>query len=774
MMVKIWIYPVAILLTTLPCLGMHTGIAGGAAADLPATISGGPDGFGYTWNDHPYQWIDIRGLNHTNEVAGLGDDNVVGFFDFTLDPPFRYFWYEVNQFCLGSNGYISFSDANLMAHPFQRPPSIRRPQDVLFALVDDLTFIYDGGDTGHVYYNWEDFGDTLIVQFQDVPFWANVPGGCDGLNTFEIILVAQPDTQGTIIYQYHTQEGSGSGTRYLGWEEMSGQIGWEIPNSEAAPGEAIIIENTDPQNPEITDMAVLEAIREDNKGFLAYRGGTVEIWATLKNMGNQYVSDASARCVIERMPGGTVVYDQIKEFGDFEPGQVKTISWDASYQCNDGTGTYAITVTQLLEDFYAPNDEVVVEMQVIVFPAEITYADGSMESCWAWGESWCGWATRFCVPDSVLGDSLWVSEVSAFICSGILPCDIWLVLMDDNGPGGSPGDTLADSLITISPGTPLFDWITFTVDPPVAFNEGDCFYGVYAQPHEYNPYFGKDEDPPYSLQGWQYRGSVWEVFRDNDNQELGIKIYALPGELPDIMITLIPHQTQIHQGGKLDYTCIFENTRWYTVSEEFWFYALRDTTVMRTFGPWSISLDPGEIVGKEYSLPVPVKAPLDEYAFCGYTGFYPDGIDGESCFDFEIVEGPVCVSLEVITPQVRRGHKLRYELTVTNCTEEQQDFSYWSKVRLPDGEWYKHYLVPPTPLILDPEEVITHEVAHMVPSKARLGEYEYWGYVGPDTTRIWNEDMFTFTVIEDSLSGRHHPGIDNDEWTVTLERSVAD
>jgi hypothetical protein len=600
---------------------------------------GGPDGFGYTWNDHPYNWFDIRGLPHTIEVEGLRDDNVIGFFDISgMSPAFKYFWYEVDEFCVGSNGYISFSDKYLMAHPFQRPPSTRRPDDVLFAFVEDLTFVYDQGDTGHVYYNWEDFGDTCIVQFQDVPFWGNVPGGCEGRNTFEIILVAQPDTQGLIIYQWEHLEGDGSGTRYIGWEDVHGEIGYEVPLETAAEGEAIIIENTDPENPVITDLAVLKAITEDGKGFFIYQGGTVEIWATVKNIGNQDVSDASAQCVIKHEPEGTVVYDETKVFGDFIPGQVKTLGWDTSYECIDGTGTYSMTVDHLLDDPYPDNDEVVVELHVIELPTDLSYIgeDLGYRACGTWG-----WGARFCVPDSIPGDSLLVDEVSVYLYLGYPSFDIWIALMDDNGLEGSPGDTLADTSITVPEGTPFPNWFTLQIDPPVAFREGDCFCTAYIQYDSYNPLFGWDDTSPYSYQGYRYVG-YWRP-QEVDDGEPAFKVHALPTELYPVTVTLTPDATTVEQGGQLGYTVEVTNSTDENQTLGYWsdvyLWTGEPYAKNPVYGPIFGTLKPGQSKSAHISHRVPNGAPLKTYTLCGRIGNYPGDIWTEDCFEFTVVEG---------------------------------------------------------------------------------------------------------------------------------------
>jgi len=91
-----------------------------AAANCMAG-SGGPDAYGYIWRDDldlngpVYNWIDITTRPGVTLVENLGDDNTVGPFSLTFN--FHYYWYDVNQFWIGSNGYIIFQNGQMSA-PF--------------------------------------------------------------------------------------------------------------------------------------------------------------------------------------------------------------------------------------------------------------------------------------------------------------------------------------------------------------------------------------------------------------------------------------------------------------------------------------------------------------------------------------------------------------------------------------------------------------------------------------------------------------------------------
>lgn len=95
--------------------------------------SGGPDGYGYTWKDSNepggpvYNWIDILSKPTATEVKLLADDNLRG--PFYLNFNFHYYWYDVTQFWVGSNGYLKFNDLSQLAAPFPTVPSTELPND---------------------------------------------------------------------------------------------------------------------------------------------------------------------------------------------------------------------------------------------------------------------------------------------------------------------------------------------------------------------------------------------------------------------------------------------------------------------------------------------------------------------------------------------------------------------------------------------------------------------------------------------------------------------
>ncbi len=99
--------------------------------------------YGYIWKDSNepdgpvYNWIDIDSFPGATAVKLLGDDNSRG--PFLMNFNFHYYWYDVNQFWVGSNGYLLFQDGQV-ASPFPTFPSTFLPNDILGVCMNDLKF----------------------------------------------------------------------------------------------------------------------------------------------------------------------------------------------------------------------------------------------------------------------------------------------------------------------------------------------------------------------------------------------------------------------------------------------------------------------------------------------------------------------------------------------------------------------------------------------------------------------------------------------------------
>ena len=148
--------------------------------------TGGPDAYGYKWADSnedtlDYSWIDITTIG--TQVTGLGDDNYVG--PFNIGFPFMYYWYDVSQVYIGSNGYLKIPPPANIASTFPASiPLTAAPNDFMALYTMDLIF----GVSGTCYY-YTNFVDQFIVSFIGVPCWST-----GGSHTFQAILDGNDNT----------------------------------------------------------------------------------------------------------------------------------------------------------------------------------------------------------------------------------------------------------------------------------------------------------------------------------------------------------------------------------------------------------------------------------------------------------------------------------------------------------------------------------------------------------------------------------------------------
>ena len=170
-----------------------------------AQTSGGPDNFGYHWanNQDPigsapiYSWKNIS--TSGTAVTGLGDDNAAG--PFNLGFYFNYYGIWYNTLWIGSNGWVSFQNIGSVSAPFTSIPSSNAPNNVIAGMLADLTFTDANYTpvTGAFGYFYTNLTDSIIVEYDSIPFWDDYGVGYCGRNSFEIILTA-PDY--SIQFQY--------------------------------------------------------------------------------------------------------------------------------------------------------------------------------------------------------------------------------------------------------------------------------------------------------------------------------------------------------------------------------------------------------------------------------------------------------------------------------------------------------------------------------------------------------------------------------------------
>ena len=163
---------------------------------MPMT-SGGPDRFGYTWNDTQlYWWIDASTIGQvvkTSDGSDLnGDDKVSR--PIPIDFAFPFYQNSYSQLYVTTNGLITFVTPTY-SFLNREMPFIVEPQNLIAPLWDDLHV--PTSQNGKVYYHSNQ--DRMVIAWHNA---ARYPNTSD-LLTFEVILYKN----GNICYLYKTLNG---------------------------------------------------------------------------------------------------------------------------------------------------------------------------------------------------------------------------------------------------------------------------------------------------------------------------------------------------------------------------------------------------------------------------------------------------------------------------------------------------------------------------------------------------------------------------------------
>ena len=180
-----------------------------AAQGMAPQAAGGPDDYGYTWNDAgPFTWIDATsGVN-----TGMnGKYQQVG--PIALPFTFKYYENSYSQVYVSTNGTLGFSGQLTTDSQETIFPKPALPNNVIAPY-----WAPEDASTGGVYYT----SDGIAPNRWWAVEWYQVPDyGEDSRLTFEAILYENGD----IAVQYHTLNYGSGGTRWsrgVGMEDALG------------------------------------------------------------------------------------------------------------------------------------------------------------------------------------------------------------------------------------------------------------------------------------------------------------------------------------------------------------------------------------------------------------------------------------------------------------------------------------------------------------------------------------------------------------------------
>jgi hypothetical protein len=195
------------------------GTTPGDSETLSIYASGGPDAFGYTWDDAAsYGWIDASG----GTSVSLRDDEYIG--PLPIGFTFSFYGKSYTHFYLDSNGFISFADNGQSYYNYSKYglPGPARPNNVIAPFWED----FDPGQGGSI--RFKTLGSApnryLVVEWQGVRLYADT-----GIQSVEAVLY---EGSNQIRFQYPNTRSGVRGDLTLatvGLENDDGTIGITYP-----------------------------------------------------------------------------------------------------------------------------------------------------------------------------------------------------------------------------------------------------------------------------------------------------------------------------------------------------------------------------------------------------------------------------------------------------------------------------------------------------------------------------------------------------------------
>jgi len=187
--------------------------------------SGGPDVFGYTWQDSDapggpaFSWVDISAIG--TAIPLNADDQNLG--PFNLGFSFPHYGAPSTQFRVCSNGWVTLNTANTQTtftNTALPNSGSTVPPSLFAAFWDDLDYRPAQAPLARAYYYYD--GSRTIVQFKDVP--RRLENGTTATNNFEIIFYPNGD----VVYQYLTMNAVLKNSATIGMQNAARNDGLQV------------------------------------------------------------------------------------------------------------------------------------------------------------------------------------------------------------------------------------------------------------------------------------------------------------------------------------------------------------------------------------------------------------------------------------------------------------------------------------------------------------------------------------------------------------------
>ena len=501
---------------------------------LSAT-KGGPDKFGYTWKDSHeadgpvYKWFEIP-ASTDRVVTGLGDDNVMG--PFPVGGKFTFYWYPVDRFWVGSNGYIAFNNIHI-ASPFPYiPDSLDNKHNFVAPMMCDLMFAGAGNPAKCLYHITK---DSLIVSWINVPFWDQAnPNNYIGSNSFQVILNR---VDKSITFNYKKQLGTTMSNIVSGIENLTGTMGLRTLYS--YPQTSYTIKFYYPLNPslKITDGGVKWNTKDETKGiFMPYPHEPFPLKADIVNFGNQNIPSYALSCRLLDPLGKEAIKSNLNITKTLRASIDTVVSFPASFEpLIPGSHSYTTKISGVTNDKFSSNDSITQEIIVVdtsQTQMSLNFAripSGSGQS-WQGGEG--GLGVYFVPPVYPVK----IVSTNYIINYNSNDASFYAKIYDDKGPNNTPGKLLDSVLVT-------YTQIDINHKTVVPVSKDIVIYsgGVYVSwvMKGENIQLATDRTPPFSNLTFENLSGTWALYRESERLDFFIGLDLEKHYIEDIGISNI-------------------------------------------------------------------------------------------------------------------------------------------------------------------------------------------------------------------------------------------
>ncbi|MBP7496438.1 MAG: T9SS type A sorting domain-containing protein [Bacteroidales bacterium] len=513
---------------------------------------GGPDKFGYTWKDSnepdgpKFQWYEIP-LTTDRVVKGLGDDNVLG--PYPIGGKFIFYWYPVEKFWVGSNGYIAFRNIHIAA-PFPNiPDSTDKKTNFIAPFLSDLSYAEKNNPGKCVYASNK---DSLIISFINVPFWSQIYG-YSGTNTFQIIL---NKTDRSITFNYKKMQGETISSTGFGIENQGGNMGLGQRFSKQ-PIANYCIKYYYPQNPTyiITDASSRWNGSDGSKGWFTTIGNKdISLVSNFANLGNQPIDTFKLSCRLADPLGKNVIYEKLAINSIFQPSIDTTVVFSSKFSpALSGCYTFCSGISGVEADKYNTNDSVMQEIIAVDTSQSIVNLSYYRNFDLYQGQSWIGNDGGVGVYIKPPFYPVKIVSTNFIIQSNSNSAGFYSKIYDDSGTNGTVGKLL-DSVYVPPSSIDILHTTTVPVKNEIVLYSGGVYIAWIMKGE--NITIGIDNTPPFSNQTYEVLSGTWAQFRDYENQDFCISLNVKKHYIEDLSVKSIitPKQADIIKK-PVDITC---------------------------------------------------------------------------------------------------------------------------------------------------------------------------------------------------------------------------